>query len=203
MRCRLAAVLGTIVLAAATTASAQAFDFEAVPVGTTVPLSITSGGLGATFTSGAGFSVQSASFLSTLTGNVLRDFDAVRSPLTITFSAPLTGISLRFATNDLLGTTGLTLQARDGAALVGSVRVPGVVPDGWLYPEGVIGFAGPTFTSVVLSSTAPDFAVDQIVVAQVGVVPEPGTVALVGTGVVLVAGTAARRRRTPSASNPD
>ena len=193
------AITATIVLATASTASTasgQTFDFETVPVGTTVPLSMTRGGLAATFTAAAGFGVQPAPFLATLTGNVLRDADAATGPLTILFSAPLAGVSLRFATNEVLGTAGLTLEARIGAALVGSVSVPGVVPDEWLYPEGVISFTGPAFTSIVLSSTASDFAVDDVVVTQAGVVPEPNAAALIGTGLVLVAMVAARRSRT-------
>ena len=198
MRRAFAIVLATIASATASTtstASGQTFDFETVPVGTTMPLSMSSGGLAATFTDGEGFSVQPAPFLNTLTGNVLRDFDAASHPLTITFSAPLTGVSLRFATNEVLGTAGLTLEARLGAALVGRVSVPGVVPDEWLYPEGVISFTGPAFTSIVLSSTASDFAVDDVVVTRAGVVPEPSAAALVGTGVVIVV-VAARRFRT-------
>lgn len=195
MRRAFAIVLATIASATASTAWGQTFDFEPVPVGTTMPLSMSSGGLAATFTDGAGFSVQPAPFLNTLTGNVLRDFDATSHPLTITFSAPLTGVSLRFATNEVLGTAGLTLEARLGAALVGSVSVPGVVPDEWLYPEGVISFTGPAFTSIALSSTASDFAVDEVVVTRAGVVPEPNAAVLVGTGMVFVV-VAARRSRT-------
>ena len=195
------AILLAASLAAAPLAGAQTFDFETTPDFTLVPFSVTSGGLTATFTSAGSFMVQPSPFL-TLLGRVLKDDDGISNPLTITFSAPLTGISLRFGTDAPFSTTGLTLEALFGATVVGSANAPGAVPPGSPFPvpEGTITFAGPAFTSVVLSSSAPDFAVDDIVVRQVATVPEPTSVALVGTGVLLTAGAAARRRRRADAA---
>jgi hypothetical protein len=192
MRRRSAALLAAALSVVASTAPAQTIDFETTPMGTAVPLSITAGGLTATFTSAANFGVQPSPF-STLTGNALFDDDAAIGPLTIAFSAPLMGISLDFGTNSPFAPAGLTLQALLGGTLVGTVSAPGVVPPGFLFPEGSIAFAGTTFDAVVLSSTARDFAVDNISL-RASAVPEPGTVGLVGAGVLLMAGVAARRR---------
>jgi hypothetical protein len=191
----LLATMTVATMAAVTpSAAAQTFDFETTPNFTTMPFPVTSGGLTATFTSPVGFMVQPSPF-STLTGRVLMESDPTAGPLTILFSAPLNGISLRFGLNSPFAPASLTLQALMGVTLVGSVSAPGAVPTGFLFPEGSIAFAGATFNSVVLSSAAPDFAVDDIVARQASVVPEPATVWLFGSGALLVAGVAARRRR--------
>ena len=195
MRRRSALVLATLV-SAAPTASAQTFNFETTPFGTPVPLSITNGGVTAAFASAAGFSVQ-PSFFGGLTGRVLRDDDAATAPLTVTFSTLLSSVSLNFGLNAVPATGSLTLLARNGATLVGSVTVAGAPPAGFVFPEGVISFTGAGFDTIVLSSTARDFAVDNIVVQPSTAIPEPGTVALFGTGLLLVSGAAARRRRAP------
>ena len=195
MRRKSALVLATLLSTAASTAAAQTFNFETTPAGTAVPLSITSGGLTATFTSASNFSVLASTF-GTLSGRVLRDDDALASPLRITFSSLVRSISLNFAARGApLSPAGLTLQALNGATLVGSVSATGTPPAGFLFAEGVVAFAGSSFDTVVLTSTAPDFAVDNVAVAQAAVIPEPATVALVGVGVLLVSGAAARRRR--------
>jgi hypothetical protein len=191
MRRRLAALLAAALSGVAAAAPAQTFDFESTPLGTAVPFSVTSGGLTATFTSAANFTAQPSPF-SALAGNALFDDDDAVGPLTISFSRPLTAIALDFGTNAPFTPMGLTLQALSGGTLVGTVSAPGVVPAGFLFPEGSLSFAGAPFDAVVLSSGARDFAIDNLAVSAV---PEPGTVALVGAGVLLVAGAAARRRR--------
>jgi hypothetical protein len=183
-------------VSAAPTASAQTFNFETTPFGTPVPLSITNGGVAAAFASAAGFSVQ-PTFFGGLTGRVLRDDDAATGPLTITFSTLLSSVSLNFGLNIVPAAGNFTLVARNGATLVGTVTVAGAPPPGFLFPEGVVSFTGATFDTIVLSSTARDFAVDNIVVQPSTAIPEPGTVALFGTGLLLVSGAAARRRRAP------
>jgi len=44
--------------------------------------------------------------------------------------------------------------------LVGSNTLPGQFLAGFTFPEGEIAFDGATFNRIVISSTAPDFAVD-------------------------------------------
>jgi hypothetical protein len=196
MRRRSAVVLATVLSTTASAASAQTFNFDTTPVGTAAPFSISSGGVTATFASAANFTVQ-PTFFSGLTGRVLFDNDVTVAPLTISFNTLLTGVSLRLGANSPLTAAAFTLQARNGATLVGTVNVAGTVPPGFLFPEGALSFAGATFDSLVLSSTARDFAVDNIVVTTSGaVVPEPATVALVGIGMLVVSAVAARRRST-------
>ena len=190
----LAAMTAATMAAATSSAAAQTFDFETTPNFTLVPFSVTNGGLTATFSSPQGFMVQPSPF-STLAGRVLMESDPGPGPLTITFSAPLNGITLGFGLNSLFGTASLTLQALMGATMVGSANAPGVVPPGNLFPEGSITFSGATFNSVLLSSTAPDFAIDNIVARQASVVPEPATVWLLGSGALVLVGVARRRSR--------
>ena len=54
------------------------------------------------------------------------------------------------------------LVARNGATVVGSVTAAGVPPAGFVFAEGVISFSGDAFDTIVLSSAARDFAVDNI-----------------------------------------
>jgi hypothetical protein len=77
---------------------ARRFDFDATPVGTTVSFSLTSGGVTATFASpdpGAFFVTDA--FFATLSGHVLLDDDRFAHVLLVTFSRPLSAISLAFA----------------------------------------------------------------------------------------------------------
>jgi hypothetical protein len=181
-------------LLSASAASAQTFDFETTPLGAPVPLSVTSGGITASFASASNFSIR-PSFFSGLTGRTLLDDDPARNPLTITFSEAVSSISFNFGLNAFAAPAGLTLQARNGAAVVGAVTVAGAAPPGFLFFEGVASFAGAAFDSVVLTSTATNFGVDNIRVTTASVIPEPATVALVGVGVLLLSGLTARRRR--------
>jgi hypothetical protein len=63
---------------------------------------------------------------------------------------------------------------------------------GFTFPEGEISFAGMPFNEIVVSSTATDFAVDNI---NVIAAPEPGSFLLLGAGLIL-SGLASLRRRS-------
>jgi hypothetical protein len=162
---------------------AQTFDFEAAALNTTTPFSQSNGGVTATFTSpdGANLFSVTTTFFSTLTGHVLLDQNAAPDRLAIGFNQSLSTISMNFATN---GAGTLTLAAFFGANPVGSVTLAGAVPAGFTFPEGIITFTGGPFDNVLLSSTAPDFAIDNITVRAVSAVPEPAAVALVATGLL-------------------
>jgi hypothetical protein len=173
------------------------FNFDSDPVGKATPFTDTVSGLGATFTSSgdpSGFAVI-PTFFSTLTGNVLLDpgpagLDDLT--LTIAFSAAQTSISMNFATNSLAGVS-FTLNAFNGASLVGSSVATGVIPPGFFFPEGVISFSGPDFNRVVLSSPAAlDFAIDN---ASVNAVPEPGSLSLLVFGAIAAIGFVTQLRR--------
>ncbi len=183
----------TAIVAGLTAASANAktvvFDFEDQEYGAVTPLTSTVDGLTATFASATdaeGFQITSA-FYQTLTGNYLAgpgpDF-VTGNTLTISFSQAVRSITLNFAV-DTAPTLTLSTSARGGATATG------IAPGGsFLYPEGVLSFAGPRFNSVTLSSDALSFAIDNINVT----VPEPSAFALFGMG--LVAAAALRRRAT-------
>ena len=177
------------------------FTFDTDTPGTSTTFTDTVGGLSATFSSPSdpgGFTVTSG-FFSSLTGNVLLDpgpAGADSIPLTVSFSSPLSNISLLFATNSGAGVF-LVLDAFSGATLVGTASASGTVPGGFTFPEGALSFGGPTFDSIVLSSSALDFAVDSIDATPT---PEPsswGSSAL-GLGLLCYAYRRARFRRMRS-----
>jgi hypothetical protein len=185
-------------LGGAATLHAQTFDFEAAALNTPTPFSQSNGGVTATFTSpdGANLFSVTTTFFSTLTGHVLLDQNGTPDRLAIGFNQSLSTISMSFATN---GAGPLTLAAFFGANPVGSVTLAGAVPPGFTVPEGIITFTGGPFDNVLLSSTALDFAIDNITVRTVSAVPEPAAVALVATGLLGLVPVLRRRARAPRA----
>jgi hypothetical protein len=172
------------------------FNFDSDPVGKATPFTDTVSGLGATFTSSGdpGGFVVIPTFFSTLTGNVLIDPGPAglnNLTLTVAFSAAQTSISMNFATNSVTGVP-FTLNAFNGALPVGTSVASGVIPTGFFFPEGVISFSGPAFNRVVLSSTAPDFAIDNV---SVNAVPEPGSLSLLVFGAIAAIGFVTQLRR--------
>jgi hypothetical protein len=172
------------------------YNFNADVLGKTTPFTDTVSGLAATFTSSgdpAGF-VVGPTFFSALTGNVLLDPGPAglnNLALMVVFSAPQTSISLNFATNSAPGVL-FNLNAFSGASAVGSAAASGVIPLGFSFPEGVISFSGPAFDRVVLSSSALDFAIDNV---TVDAIPEPGALSLLTLGMLGCFAKAWLRRR--------
>lgn len=196
----IAAKAGPLVLLAAFAATAQAgaiFTFDGDAPGTTTQFTDTVNGLSATFSSPAdpgGFQIQPSIFQA-LTGNVLGDPGpslANDIPLTVTFSQELSAITAVFATADFGPPSPFTLTAFEGNTLVGSVSATGIVPAGFTFPEGEIAFAGPAFNTVVFSSAAPDFAIDQVATAAA---PEPSLMGLVGLALITFGAIRPRRNR--------
>lgn len=164
--------------------SVSIFNFDSDPVGEATPFSDTNNGLTATFSSPAdpgGFAIA-PSFFSTLTGNVLLDpgpAGAAVIPLDIAFSTNATSASMAFATD---GGGTFFLNAYENGTLVGSASAVGVIPPGFSFPEGAISFNGATFNSIILTSpSTPYFAIDNL---SVGVVPEPSSLLLMGSGLL-------------------
>jgi len=111
------------------------FDFEADITGTTTQFTDTISGLSATFSStpdAGGFTIMALSGFQSLTGNIL--IDTAPETLTIAFSAPLTDISMDFATFGP-GTASLTHSLGD---LV--VRWSAAIPPAELYLVVVLTF---------------------------------------------------------------
>ena len=190
--------LSRVLLLTALAVTAQAttiFNFDADTPGTTTSFTNTVGGLSATFSSPAdpgGFEIQPTIF-QTLTGNVLGDPGpglANNIALTVTFSQTLTAITSLFATADFGDPSPFTVTAFRGSTQVGSATAFGLTPAGLLFPEGQITYTGAAFDRVVFSSTAADFAIDQVAATTA---PEPRVYWLIGFGLVAIG--ASRRWR--------
>ena len=177
--------------------AATVFNFDSDGLGTATGFTDKVNGLSATFSSPAdpgGFVVYQSMF-ETLTGNVLGDpgpagMDSLA--LSVNFSANLAAVEFDFATSDFSTPSPLTLTAYENAQLIGSISATGEFLNGFSFPEGEIAFAGHPFNRIVISSTASDFAVDNIAVSAA---PEPATCALLGTALLALGVPALRRRR--------
>ena len=184
------------------------FNFEDFPEGSPTPFTDTVAGLQASFSSDSdpgGFTVFTVlpcmPMFETLTGNVLVNIVRPDLTLTIDFSAPQTSISMPFATDTGEPEQGVPfdLTAFNGASEVGSASATGVVPPGFMFPEGVLSFSGPAFDSVLLSAPAADgFVIDNVTVNAAPTVPEPSSLSLVAfvgfVGLGVSAITRLRRR---------
>jgi hypothetical protein len=194
--CALAA-LSALTFASPAAATTATFNFDSDVIGTSTIFANTNNGVTATFSSPAdpgGFAV-SLSFFQSLTGNVLLNPGPAATnqiPLTISFSQPVTSISLLFAVNTSnAGLDGLSLLTNAG----GSVSAFGSVPGGFFFPEGSLSFSGAAFTSVVLSSAGLDFAIDNVVVSDAAATPLPAALPLFATGLAGLGWFARRRRK--------
>lgn len=194
----LCVVLAAAALSAAANAS-TVFNFDGDTLGTSTTFTDTVNGLSATFSSTAdpgGFVVYQSMF-ETLTGNVLGDPGPAGQDnlaLSVNFSQNLSAVVLDFATSDFITPSPLTLTAYENSTLVGSNTLPGQFLPGFTFPEGEIAFDGAIFNQIVISSTATDFAVDNINVIPATAAPEPTTCALLGAGLLALSIPAVRRR---------
>ncbi len=182
-------------LCAAASAS-TIFNFDSDALGTSTAFTDTVNGLAASFSSDGdpgGFVVYPSMF-ETLTGNVLGDPGPAglnNLTLAVNFSQELTAVTFNFATADFETPSPLTLAAYQGSNLVGSVTTAGSFLSGFTFPEGEAAFAGGRFDELMISSSAPDFAVDNITVTAS---PEPSIFALVAVGLIALGACRVRRR---------
>lgn len=172
------------------------FNFDNDAVGMTTPFTDTSNGISATFTSPAdpGAFTIAPSVFQALSGNVLGSAFGGANQLDINFNAQLTAATLVFATSDFGTPQPFELEAFENGNPVGSATATGVVPAGFIFPEGEIAFEGQAFNSIVLSTpNSPGFAIDSVEVAEA---PEPGTASLILLGALAAfAPTVLRRVR--------
>ncbi len=197
-------ILASAFFSAAANAS-LVFNFDANSPGTATGFTDTMGGLSATFSSPAdpgGFVIY-PSFFQTLTGNVLGDPGPAgldNLALTVAFSQNLSAITLSFATFDFASPSPLSLTAYQNSNPVGFISQSGMFLSGFSFPEGQITFSGNAFNKVVISSTAQDFAVDNINLSPAAATPEPSALMLSATGLLaLIISCALQfvRRRLP------
>jgi hypothetical protein len=192
---------GLIAAAALTTSAIPAaaavvlYDFENQPIFTETPFTLTSGGVSAAFAgpsavdpgafgiasnfpspTGFQYRLMSGDFLT-----IGSAFGASGSPLTITFSAPISAIRFDFALDDPAHTTSLSFTTSAG----GTANAMGSLTAVYRYPEGTLSFAGSPFTSLTLQSNAIDFQIDNLQVTTAPV-PEPASLLLMGLGLPLI-----------------
>ena len=194
------------------------FDFDTgtptLVTGQNVPFDQTSGGVTAHFSSpeGAVFSVQtdgSTGFtMSQFFGQYLNDNNPNRNFLDIKFTQQLSSITLTFATADFQQVeipTTIRLTAYEnstGTPAVGSATAHGTYASDTM-PLGTLSFdsGGRPFNLVEIGIPAGnplgamDFLVDNITVT---LIPEPGSMALLGVGLLSLARLVRRRRTATS-----
>lgn len=172
-------------------ANASLFNFDVNSLGTATNFTDTVSGVSATFSSPAdpgGFVVYPTIF-QTLGGNVLGDPGPAgldNLALTVNFSQALSAITLSFATSDFSSPSPFTLTAYQNSNLVGSNTQSGMFLSSFSFPEGQLTFSGSAFNRVVLSSTAQDFAIDNINVSPSASTPEPSALVLSATGLLVL-----------------
>jgi len=195
-------------LAAAVPAHAQigVFNFNSDAVGKTTAFSDANGGITATFSSPSdpgAFAIFANPAPSSvlLSGNVLGNGAGAATgsatPLTVAFSQNLASLTLDFvdASAFLANPQTFTLQAFENGTSVGTVTVPGVRPPAAPNAEGVIGFFGPAFNSVQLSSASTTlFSIDNLT-AIAAPVPEASTTVSLGLLLALGMGGVVRAAR--------
>ena len=177
------------------------FNFDADSPGTATSFTDTVNGLSATFSSPGdpgGFVIYPTIF-DTLTGNVLGDPGPAgldNLMLDVAFSQNLTAVTLDFATSDFSSPSPLIVSAYENAQLVGSVQATGNFLAGFTFPEGQITFNGATFNNIVISSSATDFAIDNIAAVAT---PEPALSGLLALGLAAIVIGSRRARSRPAA----
>ena len=188
-------IFGSSVLpAVAVTAT---FNFDAVTIGLTTTFFDLNNGIQADFTSppdSDAFYVAmdttiAAGGFQNLSGNVLSNATMLNGLLKIAFSQPITSIRFSFALGDP-GNTFMMNFATDAGV---TEDATGSIPAGHLFPEGLLSYSGPAFTSVTLSSV-PSFAIDNIVVST-SPVPVPAALPLFASGLGCLGLLGWRRRR--------
>jgi hypothetical protein len=177
----------------ATALSATTFTFDTLAPYTIIPLTIPSDGISATFSSpqSAVFFVAPIDPLSpsfaTLTGNILVSNNSPPDDLEIQFTQLLQSVNLVFALRTSLSEDVFMMDTLRGETLVGSIVASGSVRPGFEFSEGNISLNGGIFDRVRLSSSAQDFAIDNVTVSPASTIPEPSSGVLVSSAIGIAA----------------
>ncbi len=177
------------------TANAQTWNFDDIPPAASTPFSQTKGGVTADFFTANGpansFSI-SPNFFTLLSGNILFSANGSGASLGIGFSTALDSLDFRFAMNTQSPATPLTVQAFLGLSPVGTFMTTGLLqPSGFV--EGDFVTQGSIFDNIVISTGAPDFAIDLLSVGVAQIVPESSALSMITVGLMALA-CATRRR---------
>jgi PEP-CTERM motif len=178
--------LSAAILTAASPVQAATLSFEALPLGTTVPFSLTDDGVTGTFSSPDGpvfIVLPTFPALSMLSGNILFDADTPIHPLDIVFSQPQNGIAFAFGLNGGPSST-IEMQLFAGAVSLGTISAFGAMPVLPPFPQGSINHTSATpFDRVRITATVQDFAIDNVTVTTTTAVPEPSSLLMLGLGL--------------------
>lgn len=186
---------GSLLFAGVHTAQADAlFNFEANTPNTPTPFTDTVNGLSATF-GGQASVCDSLGIFQSLSGNVLIQNlcgpSTESGPLSLSFSADLTGIMFNFATSGGVGT--VTLAVFENATAVGSLNFTSTLPSDLFNGEGTASFSG-TFNRLTLTGDTL-LAMDNVNARTTAPVPEPTAFATILAGMGLLATFARRQKR--------
>lgn len=188
-------MIGALFVSISQAATIGTFDFDNdAPFSTTTPFTDTSNGISATFTSPSdpgAFAVLPSSFQA-LSGNALTGTAPGVTELDIAFNQSLVAATFTFATSDFITPGPLDLEALYNGTPVGSTSATGIVPAGFIFPEGEIAFEGAAFNQLVVTTPdSPTFAIDNLNVAEA---PEPSSASMIVIGLLVAFAPVAIRR---------
>ena len=201
----LVSLAGVGLLAVQATATVL-FDFDNAPNQTPLPVTLTVGGITATFSgTGQGFSIQNANVLgftpTGFAGRCIYPSSVYGADLIVSFQQTLKDFSIMYAPEEYACDSSATLRATAylNGAYVGTNTTTAPNPGTW--PTGVLDFASATpFNSVVVHYDAgpptggdwgPVFMADNMYVTAV---PEPTSIVGLGFGLVAAGFLRGKRR---------
>jgi hypothetical protein len=183
------------------------FNFDSLPIRTFTPFSDTDSGITAMFTTHDQFRCFFVGSTGQYTpgffsGNQLLDCHLGVNELDITFSEELGTVGLLFQALQNSAPMFILSAFSDGlnGSQVGMASATGTQFDASSFWTGSISFSGSVFDYIRLTSSAGDWAIDDLNVTGVVQVPEPAPLGLVG--LILVLGLLRRILPSSNATPP-